>query len=386
MINQILIIGGAALAVLLILALIFLFSVSRKSQKVMESLLLLLTRPERAKIQDAARVLQTVLSGEMEKIESNFREMQETLATQIAAAETLKNDLGARNAALVGTADEAAKKINIMTQRLENTADGFRQIVASGEWDEAQKSCERFTNRINELLRQIDNISTDALEKTGVLQNQIDGWIESGKTLHNQLQSDCESNSAQMNSMSDESESMRQKLIDLSASVADGFANVKKEAAGYEAAMSENDKLLGNQIEKLDAFTKQSKTLLTNQMNILTNTANVVGGQIRLSESAIEKQVRKLIEAAETTMETAAGTEASVRNVSTELSGLTGRFHGEIKEFASGIVSELNTVTGVANTTLENTKTAAGAFSESVRAMATGVRETLIEMNEAHTH
>jgi hypothetical protein len=35
---------------------------------------------------------------------------------------------------------------------------------------------------------------------------------------------------------------------------------------------------------------------------------------------------------------------------------------------------------------LENTKSAAGAFSDSVRAMATGVRETLIEMNEAHRH
>ena len=48
-------------------------------------------------------------------------------------------------------------------------------------------------------------------------------------------------------------------------------------------------------------------------------------------------------------------------------------------------MSELKTVSGVANATLENTKTAAGAFSESVRAMATGVRETLIEMNTAHT-
>ena len=49
------------------------------------------------------------------------------------------------------------------------------------------------------------------------------------------------------------------------------------------------------------------------------------------------------------------------------------------------VVSELKTVSGVANITLENTKGAANAFSESVKAMATGVRETLIEMNTAHT-
>ena len=42
-------------------------------------------------------------------------------------------------------------------------------------------------------------------------------------------------------------------------------------------------------------------------------------------------------------------------------------------------------MSGVANMALENTKTAANAFSESVKAMATGVRETLIEMNTAHT-
>jgi len=120
-------------------------------------------------------------------------------------------------------------------------------------------------------------------------------------------------------------------------------------------------------------------------MNTITNTANVVGGQVRLAESSIDKQVRKLTDAVETLMASATTTENSVRGISTELATLTNRFNGEIKEFATGVVSELKTVSGVANVTLENTKTAAGAFSESVRAMATGVRETLIEMNTAHT-
>ena len=74
-----------------------------------------------------------------------------------------------------------------------------------------------------------------------------------------------------------------------------------------------------------------------------------------------------------------------MRNISSELAALTNRFDNEIKEFATGVVSELKTVSGVANATLENTRSAAGAFSESVKAMATGVRETLIEMNTAHT-
>jgi ABC-type transporter Mla subunit MlaD len=149
--------------------------------------------------------------------------------------------------------------------------------------------------------------------------------------------------------------------------------------------MEHNDKLLASQLRKIDTFTKQSKTLLNNQMNTLTNTANVVGAQVRLTESSIEKQIRKLVEAVETLMGSATATEGSVRNVSTELATLTNRFNSEIKEFTTGVVGELRTVSGVANVTLENTRTAAGAFSESVRAMATGVRETLMEMNTAHT-
>ena len=120
-------------------------------------------------------------------------------------------------------------------------------------------------------------------------------------------------------------------------------------------------------------------------MNTLTNTANVVAGQIKLAESSIDKQNKKLTDAVDTLIKSASLTEESVRGISSELATLTNRFDGEIKEFATGVVSELKTVSGVANATLENTRSAAGAFSESVKAMATGVRETLIEMNTAHT-
>jgi hypothetical protein len=203
--------------------------------------------------------------------------------------------------------------------------------------------------------------------------------------LSERLQSDVTGNAAQMKTMAEESNEMQQRLGELAQSTAAGFESVKVAAADYEKLTARNDKLLSSQLQKMDVFTKQSKTLLNNQMNTLTNTANVVGGQVRLAESSIEKQIRKLVEAVENLMSSATATEGSVRNVSTELATLTNRFNSEIKEFAVGVVGELRTVSGVANVTLENTRTAAGAFSESVRAMATGVRETLMEMNTAHT-
>ena len=362
-----------------------LFFVSRRSQKVMESLLMIMTRPERAKILDATRVLNTILSDEINKIETSFKSMQETLAVQIAAAEEIKKDLSVENENLVNTANDAAKKISTTSQRLDNTLTGLQNIVSSVGWREVEESTDKFTSRVNELLNNIDTTSHETMDKTTAVQNQIDTWFESSKALSAQLQSEVDKNIAQMNLMGAESMSIQRTLDELSKSTATGFDDVKASAANYEEVMKANDKLLGRQIEKMDTFAKNSKTLLTTQMNTLTNTANVVGGQVRLAESSIEKQVRKLTDAVETLMSSATSTESSVRGVSTELTVLTNRFNGEIKEYAGGMVNELNKVSGVANTTLENTKAAAGAFSESVRAMATGVRETLMEMNTAHT-
>lgn len=364
---------------------VVLFFVSRKSQKVMDSLLMVMTKPERVKIHDATRVLNTLLADEMLKIETNFKSMQETLAAQIAAAEELKKELSTHNANLVEMADDATKKISVMSQRLDNTVAGLQNVVGSVGWASVEESTEKFSGRINDLLDKVDTVSADTMDKTLRIQNQIDSWIESGKVLSEQLDADTEKNITQMKSMGTESEEIQKKLTDLAQSTTDGFNNVKTAAADYESVMDKNDKLLGKQIEKMDTFAKNSKTLLTTQMNTLTNTANVVGGQIRLAESSIDKQVRKLTEAVESLMSSASATEGSVRNVSTELTVLTNRFNSEIKEFAIGVVGELNQVSGVANTTLESTRSAAGAFSESVRAMATGVRETLMEMNTAHT-
>ena len=234
-------------------------------------------------------------------------------------------------------------------------------------------------------MAKIDATTQDTTERTSQIQARIESWIASAETMSQQLKSEFESNSEQMKTAASEYENMVQKIDELATTTATGFDNVKTASAGYEDVMNRNNDALDKHLEKMDAFAKQSKKHLTNQMNTLTNTANVVGAQVRLAESSIDKQVHKLGSAVEQLMTTGTSTENSVRNISTELSTLTNRFNGEIKDFATGVVSELKTVSGVANTTLENTKTAAGAFSESVRTMATGVRETLIEMNTAHT-
>ena len=373
------------MAVLMIAGAVMMFLASRRAQRVTESMLLLLTKPERAKVQDAARVLQVILAGEIDKIESNFKTMSDTLAAQVASAEDLRKELGEHNEKLVGTADEAARKIGIMNQRLENMLSGFTKIVESNEWAEVEKSSERFQGRINDLLNKVDSTAQDTIELTRTLQGHIDGWIESGKKMTAQLQTDMENNASHMNSMVVESDAMKSGLENLSRSVTEGFTNVKSSASGYESVMTDNDKLLSAQIKKFEEFTKQTKQMLTAQINGLTNTAQTVAAQIRLSESSISTQEKKLRDAVAVLGESAQNTESSVRNIVNEVSILVGKFNTDIKDFAVGVVGEIGTIHGVANTTLSDTKTAAGAFADSVRTMAEGVRETLIEMNNAHT-
>lgn len=384
-ITQILLIGGGVLAGLLFITLIALFFVSRRSQKVMESLLLLVTKPERAKIQDAARVLQTILSDELLKIESNFQNIKDTLNAQIVTANELKQNLAEQNSALLATTEDVTKKLAVMSQRLDNTVAGLKSVVESNDWQDVELSTDRFNATVNDLLDKINTTNTEVSEKVSGIQDNINTWVESSNALSERLRGDFDTNEKQMQTINAEYETMQNKLTELNKGVVDGFESVKSSAAGYSEIMKQNNKDLDEHLNKMDTFSKLSKKQLTNQMNTLTNTANVVGGQVRLAETSIEMQTRKLTEAVENLISSATATESSVRTLSGELATLTNRFNGEIKEFATSVVTELKTVSGVANTTLENTKTAAGAFSESVKAMATGVRETLIEMNTAHT-
>lgn len=384
-ITQTWLIISSIFAGLFFITLMVLFFVSRKTQKVMQSLLTIITRPERAKIADATRVLNTILADEIYKIEQSFQTMRDTLNAQIASANELKKLLGEQNEKLVTLADDATKKLANMSGRLDNTVAGLGNIVESQSWKDVENSTDRFSNTVNDLLGRIDGTSQDVTERTTQIQTQIDSWIESEKELSAHLKNEFSNNEQQMKTIIGEAENTQNKLSELAKSTTDGFNEVKTAAANYEDIMVRNDRLLDGYLEKLDLFGKQSKKQLTGQMNTLTNTANVVAGQVRLAESSIDKQTQRLTDAVETLMSSATATENSVRGISSELATLTNRFDGEIKEFATGVVSELKTVSGVANATLENTKTAASAFSESVKAMATGVRETLIEMNTAHT-
>ncbi len=383
--NQTLLIISSILGFLLLASLVAIFVISRKSQQVMQSLLEIMTHPEHAKVQDATRVLQTILKDEINKIDNNFKSMAASLENQIAHTEEIHHALGEQNDKLVSTADEATKKIALMSQRLDNTIDGLNNIVSSTGWAEVQHSTDNFSATVESLLNKITDTSMTTTENASKIQDQINQCIENEQQMNEQLQSHFASNTENMDKLTASAGNLQQQLSDLSASVTSGFENVTTASQNYDETMHQNDKLLSDYLTKMSEFTKRAGKELTRQVDTMTSTANVVGANVRLAETSIDKQLRKLGTAIDALSNSTTNTTESVRGLTTELSGLTNRFNSEIKDFSTSVVKEIKDVSGVANTTLENTKSAATEFADSVKSMGIGVRETLIEMNKAHT-
>ena len=382
--NQTLFFIALSLGVLLFIALCFIFFISHKSQRVMNALLEFLTHPEQAKIQDASRVLQTLLKDEIDKIDNNFKSMADTLQSQIQHTEQIKDVLTVQNDKLVELADDATKKVANMSQRLDNTVDGLQIIVNSSGWGEVQNITDQFSANVDVLLNKINDTTATTVEKANQIQDQINQSAESERQISEQLQNSFNINTDNMNNLATAATGLEQQLTSLSENVATGFNNVKTSASEYDETMHQNDKLLNDYLTKLSEFTKRTGKELIKQANTLTETANIVASAIRLSESSMDKQIRKLESVIESLNNSTTATQTSVRGVATELTGLTNRFNGEIHDFSTSVVKELQDVSGVANTTLENTKSAATEFADSVKSMGIGVRETLIEMNKAH--
>lgn len=376
---------GLCTGILLLLVLFALFFISRRTQRVMQSMIDIMTEPSRAKIRDASRILQEIMADEIEKITNNFKNIQETLRAHIVAAETMGKELGARNDTLITAANGATQKIAQLSARLENTATGLQQTVESDQWVGLAKTTESFAETIGNTLNQISETTNAASAQIAQIDSKIATWNEESKKLETELQNAIAADTENFDKMGTASTTLQEKIVQTLVRATEGFEEMKNTATNYETVIKNTNKILSTYLAKLDSFDKQTKKQLTSQMNTLTNTANVVGAQVMLTESSVEKQIKKLTEAVETVIASATETESSVRGITSELAGLTNHFENEIKDFATDVVSELQTVSGVANTTLNDTKTAANAFSESVKSMATGVRETLIEMNTAHT-
>ena len=162
--SQILLIVVCSLLFLLFVNLVCLFFISRKSQRVMQSLLEIVTHPENAKIQDATRVLSTILKDEITKIDGNFKSMADTLQKQINHTEEIKHALGEQNDKMLVTADDAVKKIATMSQRLDNTVEGLGGIVDSAGWNDVQHSVDNFSATVESLLNRISTTATTTTE------------------------------------------------------------------------------------------------------------------------------------------------------------------------------------------------------------------------------
>ena len=326
---------------LLFVNMIAIFFISRKSQRVMRSLMEIMTNPQQAKVQDATRVLQTILKDEIDKIDTNFKSLSNALATQIAHTESLKQTLSEQNEKLVATADEATKKIALMSQRLENTIDGLNGIVSSKGWQDVQQTTDNFAVITESLLNKINETVSTTTENATKVQEQIDKSIAEEQQISEQLQAHFAKNTNSMQELTNAGATFQKQLADISASVKSDFENIATASKDYNETMHQNDKLLSDYLTKMAEFTKRAGKELTRQVNTMTETANVVGANVRLAETSIDKQLHKLESAIESLNASTTNTTASVRGITNELAGLTNRFDSEIHEFSTGVVREI---------------------------------------------
>ena len=176
--NQTLMILFIILGCLLFIVLGFVFLISRKYQNAMQVLLEMMVHPDQTKIRSAARVLQTLLKDEMNKIDNNFKLLSETLEGQIQHAEQIKQELSVQNEKLVELADEATKKIANTSQRLENTVEGLQNIVNSGSWQDVQNTTDSFSTNIEILMNKIAETTATTSTKAEQINAQITQCID----------------------------------------------------------------------------------------------------------------------------------------------------------------------------------------------------------------
>lgn len=383
--NQTVLILLSSVTFLFFVSLGIIFFISRKSQRVMQSLLDFITNPETAKIQDATRVLQFLLKDEITKIDDNFKSMTDTLQKQIAYIEQIKQELTEHNDKLVETADDATKKIVNMSQRLDNTVDGLQTIVSSNGWKDVQQITDVFSGNVDTLLNKITSVSDNVSEKSEKIQEQINQCVESEKQISEQLQSSFDNGAENMNKLTESAQELQQHLTDLTTNVTDGFNNVKTSAGEYDETMKQNDKLLNDYLTKISSFTKQANKELTNQVNKLTETSNLVAGAIRLSESSVDKRQRALEKTKESLDESIMKVQSYVASVGEEMNNLKKLYDDEVGDFSKDVVKELREISTIANTTLDKTKTAATELSSTVKDMGDGVQNALGQMNQVHT-
>ena len=167
------IIVGATIGVLLIGVLIALFFISRRSQRVMQSMLDIITAPDRARVVDASRVLQTIMADEMAKISACFGEIRDTLRKQIGVAEKLHNELSTRNETLVNVANDAVMRISQMTDRVDNTVTGLRAVVDSDAWHDVSNATDRFAATVAETLDKIIATTKDSGDKIALIDEKL---------------------------------------------------------------------------------------------------------------------------------------------------------------------------------------------------------------------
>ncbi|MDR1826379.1 MAG: YggN family protein, partial [Rickettsiales bacterium] len=326
----------------------------------------LILEPNRAKVSDAQKLMGEVLSGAVSKMTGDFDSMADVLARHAARAEALEEKLGDKNKTLVQTADASCERIANMTKTLENLIGNLGGIMGGNGWKSMYSAAEKFNGGLAALLKNMEAKSNAVTNLASKLNEQMDAWSESGRKLSDELKQNIADGADRYNMMSVALKGLGAELSDLQKRVASDFDDVRQSSQGVESVLSNDAKLLSNRLEKMEAFTAQSRKLLQAQVNALSDAASKVGTDIRLAESSIETgadnlsaTTMKLFDASKTIKET-------FDAMAGEIISVRANFQTEIGEFAKNVADNLQNAQSAAASTMENAGRIAAEFKGSL--------------------
>ncbi|MDR1026992.1 MAG: hypothetical protein LBL46_01085 [Rickettsiales bacterium] len=374
MTTQIIFVSVAGLLVAL-LPLIWLQS--RRAERVMRAMQTLLLEPNRAKLADARTMIEQAMDGATTKIAGIFNSLASVLAHQISRAENLEKKLGVENKLLVQTADGAALKVSDMARALENLVGNLSDIIARPEWKSVQDASDKFNSGANILLKELEQKANAINRASAELATGVAAWSENGRRMSDQLQKNIGDNTEHMNLMAVSARGLKSELSGLQATVIQDFENVRVSGHGIEGILTNNEKLLSHQLEKMENFTDQAKKLLQAQVNSMADASAKIGTDIRLAESSIGAGVGNLNDTTDKLFITSKTIKEAFDAIAGEIVGITAKFQNEVGEFSEQVVAKLNEAQNATTHTMQNSGQIAHDFKDKIVPMLFNINETV---------
>ncbi len=357
---------------------------AKTTKKTIDSILELLFNPEGVRIEQVRIVLSQVMEKEITILEKTFDNMTAKIEEQHQNAIKTQSQIETDNKHLTETANKSTENFEKITENLAKNIDAFKKLVESDKIKSLMETISNFEKNISEIYDNTSSISKEVFNTNDKMISGIKELLTTNKTLSDNMNQTFDSSSKQFNSFIVDMDAFNQKLAKTMGETTIGFKDVQAESKKLNTLLNDNKTNLEINLESLKTYTSQTLTTLQSHVREIDCTVKEAEGRIRLTESSLTKQEQGLQKVLMDLMEYAKTMEDYIRGVSTEITALTVKMQGQMKEFSNEVVKNMQEVNLSATTTLSETDQATKSFSKSVQDMSSTIQESMESVSKLH--